>query len=205
MANNWRRTMFAATAIIGALVLGTDAIASTGGALQETSARFDPISRETQVQEQVSAHLCVSFRLPRKWRLSRNEDGALLHAEESDEDLEIRVRSSSELQSFPQADIAAREAAALQQTYETMIGKPAQATNLQPTGLFGVSRWSATWVDANLASASRALVVETYIVDLKGAALELTLSNTGTAAEYRDQIARLLSSLRIGSGAECHS
>jgi hypothetical protein len=190
---------------VATLMIGVDAKASASGDLWEIGVTFDPLTRETQIKERVSANLCVFFRLDEEWTLSRDTDATLLQAAGGDADLEIRLRSASELQEFPQTDLAGREAAALQRTYEGMIGKPAQAISHQPTGLSGVSRWSATWVDANLAGGNHALEVETFIVDLKSAALELTLTEPRTNTAYANQIRRILSSLRIGKGTECGS
>ena len=188
---------------MASLTMGGDAMSAAGGTLRETGATFDPVTQETRVQEQVSSGLCVSFRLDREWRVTRNQDTTLLQAAGNDADLEIRLRSASDLQEFPEPHLADREAAALQRTYESLIGRPAHAITHQPTGLSRVSRWSAVWVDANFAGASHALEVETFIVDLKSAALELTLTNGGTQVAHVDQIKGILSSLRIGTGTEC--
>jgi hypothetical protein len=203
-AGRWRG-LSAAAPIAALLILGfaSDVTASTGQAPLATEAQFDPLAGETQVQERVSANRCVSFRLGREWNLSRSADATLLQAAGSEEDLEIRIRSRAELERFPQGDMAGREAAALQHTYETLVGKPAQAIHYDPTGLPSVSRWSATWIDANIAGARHSMTIETFVVDLEEDALELTLTGSGEA--YNGQVAHLLASLRVTSGAECLS
>jgi len=198
-------------ALFVALLIVPDAIASTGFSTAvptaQIGARFDPIAQETRVREKVSADLCVSFRLSREWTLSLGRDAALeetasLRAPSGD-DLEIRLRPAADLQAFPQADISARDAAALQDSYEELLGKPAQSVVHQPAGRPGVSRWSATWVDPNLAGPSHALTVETFIVDLRGdGALELTM-NAKDSGTYRQDISALLSSLQVTRGADC--
>jgi hypothetical protein len=197
--------------LLMALVVGRDAVASTGISAPvpqgQIAASFDPVAQETRVREKVSADLCVSFRLARQWTLKQDKDATLqaiasLRAPSGD-DLEIRLRPAAELQTFPQADLPARDAAALQGSYEELLGKPAQSVIHQPAGPPGVSRWSATWVDQNLAGPSHALTIETFIVDLRGGgALELTM-NVGDSAAYRQEISRLLASLQVTSGVDC--
>lgn len=181
-----------------------DAGASTGIAAPDPgdiAVRFDPVTRETQVRDRVGAGLCVSFRLAQEWK-GPDGGGSILTAS-SGEDLELRLRPGSGWQDLPRAERVAREAAGLQRSYEDLIGKPAQSVTHQETGLPGVSRWSATWVDGNLADPGHALTVETFIVDLRGgAALELTMSAEDGEA-YRREVGRLLSSLQVTSGGEC--
>jgi hypothetical protein len=197
--------------LLAALVVGPTAVASTGistpVAMAQIGAWFDPIAQETRVREKVSADLCVSFRLSREWTLSFDRDGALeetafLRAPSGD-DLEIRLRPAAELQTFPQADLSARDAAALQDSYEELLGKPAQSVIHQSAGRPGVSRWSATWVDSNLAGPSHSLTIETFIVDLRGnGALELTM-NAKDSGTYHREVSGLLSSLQVTGGADC--
>jgi hypothetical protein len=68
----------------------------------------------------------------------------------------------------------------------------------EPTAVASVSRWSATWIDANWPGPGHALTVETFIVDLTGrSALELTLTNARDRDAYRAEIGGLLASLRV--------
>jgi hypothetical protein len=68
----------------------------------------------------------------------------------------------------------------------------------------GATRWSATWVDVNLPSASRAMTIETFIVPLsRDWVLELSLAEVPAGAAY-DALARsLLSGLAVRAGAAC--
>lgn len=205
VANARLAIAIAGSALLAAFI-ATGTWASTGGARSapssEIATRFDPVLQETQVRERVEPNLCVSFRLGREWILSRQSEGISLQTP-SGEDLDIQLRPATELRNLPQADLADREAAALQKSYERLIGKPAQAVDHQPTGSPGVTRWSAIWIDPNVDSASHSLKVETFIVDLRGnAALELTM-NAGDSATYRTETARMLASLLVTSGSDC--
>jgi hypothetical protein len=168
------------------------------------TARFDPARRETHIDGMLAEDLCIALQLPQEWRLSRDDHAVRLEATPSGTALEIDIRSEAELRDFPQAGMAGRDAAALQRDYETMIGKPAQAVLHEPTGFLGVSRWSATWIDENFANATRSLSVETFIVESAGRwTLELTLTNAGTRDAYDAHVARILSSLRVLTRADC--
>ena len=103
---------------------------------------------------------------------------------------------------MPQPDLASRDAAFLQKDYEELLGRPAQSVSLSSTGRR--ARWSATWIDANLPSASQSMTVETLIVPLSGEwVLELSL----TGIEFReasDALAeQLLARLKLHGGALC--
>jgi len=195
-----------ALALGGLTLVATGAAASTGAGTNalpnELTARFDPVARQTQVRERVAEEVCVSFDLEREWSLVRLSDGTTLRAPSGD-DLDIHLRSAAELRAFPQPDIGARDAAALQESYEELIGKPAQAVDYRPTALPGVTRWSATWIDPNSEGPSHTFAFETFIVDVNGSfALELTM-NAGDESTYRIEIAHMLDSLRVTTGPEC--
>jgi len=94
------------------------------------------------------------------------------------------------------------DAAALQQDYEGLLGRPAQSISLSTDA--GATRWSATWVDANLPMASHAMTVEALIVPLSNAwVLELSLSGVETREAYDALAARLLARLRVQGRASC--
>lgn len=102
-------------------------------------------------------------------------------------------------------DLARRDAAYLQSDYESLLGRPAQSVSLT-SPVPGAIRWSATWSDANLPSASRSLTVETFIVPLsKEWVLELSLADAGSREIYDALMKRILSSLEVRTGEACRN
>ena len=165
---------------------------------QAIEARFNAAAQQTLVTGRAAPDLCFSLSLPEEWR--RTEEG--LKAVRSDASLALGLRSAEELSALPQPDLASRDAAALQQDYEDLLGRPAQSVS-QSTDA-GATRWSATWVDANLPMASHAMTVETLIVPLSNAwVLELSLSGVETREAYDALAARLLARLRVQGRASC--
>jgi len=165
---------------------------------QVIEARFNAAAQQTLVTGRAAPDLCFSLSLPEEWR--RTEEG--LKAVRSDASLALGLRSAEELSSLPQPDLAGRDAAALQQDYEGLLGRPAQSISLSTDA--GATRWSATWVDANLPMASHAMTVETLIVPLSNAwVLELSLSGVETREAYDALAARLLARLRVQGRASC--
>jgi hypothetical protein len=168
------------------------------------SAGFDPTKNETHVDGQVAADLCIALMLPQEWRLTQDTEAIRLQAARSGDELLVSIRSEADLRAFPQVDMAGRDAAALQQEYEAMLGRPAQAVAHQPTNRSGVSRWSATWVDANFVNASHSFSIETFIVESPGnRTVELTLTKVAARDSYDAEIAAMLSSLQLTAGTEC--
>jgi len=165
---------------------------------QAIEARFNAAAQQTLVTGKAAPDLCFSLSLPEEWR--RTEEG--LKAVRSDASLALGLRSAEELSALPQPDLAGRDAAALQQDYEGLLGRPAQSISLSTDA--GATRWSATWVDANLPMASHAMTVETLIVPLSNAwVLELSLSGVETREAYDALAARLLARLRVQGRASC--
>lgn len=165
---------------------------------QAIEARFNAAAQQTLVTGRAAPDLCFSLSLPEEWR--RTEEG--LKAVRSDASLALGLRSAEELSALPQPDLASRDAAALQQDYEDLLGRPAQSVS-QSTDA-GATRWSATWVDANLPMASHAMTVETLIVPLSNAwVLELSLSGVETREAYDALAARVLARLRVQGRASC--
>lgn len=165
---------------------------------QAIEARFNAAAQQTLVTGKAAPDLCFSLSLPEEWR--RTEEG--LKAVRSDASLALGLRSAEELSALPQPDLASRDAAALQQDYEDLLGRPAQSVS-QSTDA-GATRWSATWVDANLPMASHAMTVETLIVPLSNAwVLELSLSGVETRDAYDALAARVLARLRVQGRASC--
>lgn len=171
-----------------------DMIGMDGG----VQARFDPVTRQTWVTGHASPDFCFSLALPDEWR--QTEDG--VKAVLSDGELSVNLRSSQELRDMPQPDLVSRDAAALQQDYEALLGRPAQSVSLSSDA--GATRWSATWIDANLPVAAHGMTVETLIVPLSGEwVLELSLSGIETRDAY-DALARhLLARLKVQGRAAC--
>ena len=161
-------------------------------------ARFDAASHQTQVSGKVAPDLCFSFVLPEEWHLT--EVG--LKAVVSNADLSIGFRSAEELRDMPQSDLAIRDAAALQRDFEEMLGRPAQSVSL--TSEAGATRWSATWIDASLPTASHAMTVETLIMPLSSDwVLELSLSGVESREAYDALAGRLLTRLKVQGRAAC--
>ena len=165
---------------------------------QAIEARFNAAAQQTLVTGKAAPDLCFSLSLPEEWR--RTEGG--LKAVRSDASLALGLRSAEELSALPQPDLASRDAAALQQDYEDLLGRPAQSVSHSTDA--GATRWSATWVDANLPMASHAMTVETLIVPLSNAwVLELSLSGVETREAYDALAARVLARLRVQGRASC--
>ncbi len=170
----------------------------------DVSAVFSPGRHETGIRAPLAQDLCVAMRLPEEWRASQDDHGIRLRSTEWGSELSLSARSASELRTYPRAGAAARDALALQREYEEMLGKPAQSLAHEPTGYPGVSRWSAMWIDMNFAAASRALSIETYIVETNGPwTVELTFANVGAAKEHDAEVGRMLSSLQVTLGRGC--
>jgi hypothetical protein len=125
-----------------------------------------------------------------------------LEAVPSDVELAVSLRSAQDLRDMPQPDLASRDAAVLQRDYEELLGRPAQSVSLSSNA--GATRWSATWVDANLPTTSHAMTVETLIVLLSAEwVLELSLSGVETQEAYNALTQRLLSRLKVQGRAAC--
>lgn len=165
--------------------------------------RFDAQSRETRLAGRVSPGFCFSLSLPGEWRLQRNDGQTALDAVSFQARFEVRFRSAHELQDLPQPDLARRDAAYLQRDYEEVLGRPAQSVSLT-SPVPGAARWSATWVDANLPTPSRAMTVEALIVPLSNHwVLELSLEDVGPQKIRDALIPRVLSDLRVRAGEDC--
>ncbi|MGO4526552.1 hypothetical protein AB4097_17015 [Microvirga sp. 2MCAF35] len=170
------------------------------GGTEALQAHFDAATHQTQVSGKVASDLCFSFALPEEWRLT--EIG--LKATVSNADLSIGLRSADELRDLPQFDLAIRDAKALQREYEQMLGRPAQSVSLSSEA--GATRWSATWIDASLPTASHAMTVETLIVPLSSEwVLELSLSGVESREAYDALAWHLLTRLKVQDRAACQS
>ncbi len=161
--------------------------------------RFDPMVGQTSVMGAVPSGLCFSFSLPEEWRpTARGLKSAL-----SDVEIGIGLRSAGELRDLPQPDLASRDAAFLQRDYEELLGRPAQSVSLSSHGK--AARWSATWTDVNLPSASQSMTVGALIVPLSAEwVLELSVDGVETQAAYDALAQRLLTRLQVQGRAACH-
>ncbi|MBB4040404.1 hypothetical protein GGR34_002057 [Microvirga flocculans] len=165
---------------------------------EPVEARFDPATRQTFVQGTAGSDLCFAFALPDEWRASpQGLTAALTRAE-----ISVGLRSAEALRHVPRPDLVSRDAAVLQNDYEELLGRPAQSVSLTPGA--GGARWSATWIDANLPSASHSMTVETLIMPLSPEwVLELSLSGVETPEDYNILIRNLWMRLKVQGAAAC--
>jgi hypothetical protein len=155
---------------------------------------------QARVAGKVAPDLCFSLLLPDEWR--QTEAG--LKAVSSPVELDVSLRSARELRDMPQPDLASRDAAFLQRDYEELLGRPAQSVSLSSDA--GATRWSATWIDANLPTASHAMTIEALIVPLSNEwVLELSLSGAETQGAYNAIAQRLLANLKVQGRSTCRA
>jgi hypothetical protein len=177
------------------------------------AAVFDPAARETRVTGRVEG-MCVALSLPHLWTLNpdaANPDAALsAHLQAADGPaLDLTLRSARSLPPVPtlasrQGPIAAasdalarRAAGALQREHESFLGRAAQSVSLTALGA-GALRWTATWIDPQLA-ASGALTVDAALLPLSPDwVLEVTLSGTEDPALHDVVLGEVLERVRVG-------
>jgi hypothetical protein len=165
--------------------------------------QFDQQLRQTRVAGRVASHQCFSLALQQEWRSTTGGMETRLRSALSDAELELSLRPAHELRGLQQADLASRDAALLQQDYESLLGRPAQSVSLVSLSP-QTTRWSATWVDAHLPSGP--LTVEAFIVPLsEDWVLELSFSNITVKEEYDSLVRSLLASLKVHHGPVCGS
>ncbi|MBM1172341.1 hypothetical protein [Microvirga arabica] len=200
--NSWRAGAFQAAALV--LIFAASSTQAANGPLdrpvssEPVQVRFDPMIRQTSVKGAAPSGLCFSFLLPEEWHSTAQG----LKAARSDVEIGIGLRSAGELRDMPQPDLASRDAAFLQKDYEELLGRPAQSVSLSSHGK--AARWSATWIDANLPSASQSMTVETLIVPLSGEwVLELSLTGVESQAAQDALAERLLTRLQVQGRAAC--
>jgi hypothetical protein len=168
---------------------------------EDIQARFDPQSRQTQITGRISAEPCFFLSLPQEWHAISGGIETRLKSASSEAELTVNLRSSRELRGLPQADLASRDAARLQQDYESLLGRPAQSISLASLTA-QATRWSATWIDANLPSGP--MTVEAFIVPLSGDwVLELSFGNVAAKEEYETLVRSLLAGLELRQGGGC--
>lgn len=165
--------------------------------------RFDAHVGQTRVQGPVAPEACFALSLPQEWRSQADGSEARLKAASSNAELGVSLRSTHELRGLPQPDLASRDAALLQQDYENLLGRPAQSVSLASLST-GATRWSATWIDAQLPSGPNGMTVETLIVPLSDEwVLELSLSNIQERGHYEALMKSMLTSLKVQRGPAC--
>lgn len=173
---------------------------ASAGFAGDVHARFNPQIRQTHVAGRASEQ-CFSLTLPEEWKAATLGNETRLTSASSEAELSVNLRSARELRGLPQADLASRDAALLQQDYENLLGRPAQSVVLAFM-TEQATRWSATWVDANLPSGP--MTVETLIVPLsEDWVLELSLSNVSEKSEYEALVRSLLTGLELRQGGSC--
>ena len=202
------QALLSRTAILAALACGPTAQAGNGALGPDAGSegvrvRFDQSSGQTRIAGRASTDVCFAFSLPHEWRQAADSVQPRLQAVSSGAEIEIVLRSARELRHLPQQDLASRDAALLQQDYEGLLGRPAQAVSLTSSGS-GATLWSATWVDPHLPTDATAMTVETLIVPLSATwVLELSLSNIGAPDDHDALLRKLLSGLRVQGGTAC--
>lgn len=197
-------------AVLGAMAVGSVAHAARlpdRASIVDTPARaqFSADADETRVTARAAPDLCLAFSLPREWRAQPGGPEIRLQDASSDAELTLSLRPIAELQHVAEADLMRRDAVLLQRDYEALLGRPAQSVSLTGTA-FGAARWSATWIDASLPSASRQLTIETLIVPVSGdRVLELSLSNVDARPTHEAIVKTLLSGLTVQGAVACSS
>jgi hypothetical protein len=193
-----RRAIILAGCAVASVAQAANTPLDTSSANGTVQVRYDPMMRQTWVTGRAASDLCFSLSLPDEWQRA---DGGI-KAASSDGELSLSLRSARELRDMPQPDLVGRDAAALQQDYEGLLGRPAQSVSLSSKA--GAARWSATWIDANLPTASHAITVETLIVPLSGEwVLELSLSGVETREAYNALTQHMLARLKVQGRAAC--
>lgn len=194
-------------------------ISATGTVLERPAPRvaavFDPATRETRVTGRI-AGLCVALTLPAVWTLdpdAADPDAALsAHLQAADGPaLDLALRSARGLPPAPTLAsrdalvpaandaLARRAAGALQREHEGFLGRPAQSVTVTPLG-GGALRWTATWLDPQLA-ASGALTVDAAILPLSAEwVLELSLSGAEDPALHEAVLGEVLERVRVSRG-----
>jgi len=166
------------------------------------SADFDMRADRTRITRRVG-NACMTIVLPRAWNVaSQDAERTVLSAADGVE-LEVVLRPARAAKDLPQSDIASRDAALLQRDHEGLFGRPAQAATLVSLPA-GAKRWTATWVDASLPSASREVTLDTLIVPFSDEwVIELSLAQAGAPADYERLMTDLLLSLRREPAEVC--
>ena len=171
------------------------------GLPEDVRVQFEPRVQRTRVAGRVGSGQCFSFTLPEEWRSITGGMETRLRSALSDAELVVSLRSSHALRGLPQPDLAGRDAALLQQDYESLLGRPAQSVSLASFAP-GTTRWSATWADVHLPGG--AMTVEAFIVPLsEDWVLELSLSNVDAKGRHDLLVRSLLADLRVQPEPVC--
>ncbi|MGO4386699.1 hypothetical protein AB4Y85_04110 [Microvirga sp. 2YAF29] len=186
------------------MALAANASPNSSDPLQESvQVRFDARMGQTRVVGPAAPESCFALSLPQEWRSQTGGLDTRLKAVFSDAELEVSLRSTHELRGLPQPDLVSRDAALLQQDYESLLGRPAQSVSLASLST-GATRWSATWVDHHLPSGPQGMTVETLIVPLSSDwVLELSLTNVTEKSRYEALMKAMLTSLKVQRGPAC--
>ncbi|QFU17597.1 hypothetical protein [Microvirga thermotolerans] len=200
----FQATALAAVFLCAAVLPGEASLRLQGDSGPAVSARFDPLADRTRIAHRIG-NLCVTFALPRVWRVTVQDDGHALLSAPDGTALEAVLRPARDVEDMPQPDLASRDAALLQRDHESLFGRPAQSATLVPMPS-GAKRWTATWTDANLPGASREVTLDTVIVPLSEEwLLELSLARADAPAVYGALAAEALAGLRREPASACRA
>jgi hypothetical protein len=142
--------------------------------------------RATLIHLVIDSDQCVSVRLPGPWNVEHpgTHDVNAINVETGAE-IEFVAYDGSEFDPGPETLIE-RAASNLQHEYEQILGKPAQVTTLEPVPVSSAMRWTATWIDGNLAQDDRTLSLETFIIEpIPNRVVEINMTQAG---EWRAQV-----------------
>jgi hypothetical protein len=158
----------------------TPDVATTGSLIGPRAAPAGPAGRTTTIRSAIGPDLCVSLDLPGLWKVERPEPHRI-NAIDADKGTLIEILAYTERDFAPgPGTLIQRAAANLQQEYERLLGKPVQATTLEPVPGHAAMRWTATWIDGNFAQDDRALSLEEFILEpVPDRIVELKVSQAG--------------------------
>jgi hypothetical protein len=158
--------------------------------------------RATMIRSAIGPDLCISLRLPGVWKVERPQPHRINAVDaQKGGTIEITAYTDADLPPGPETLIQ-RAASNLQHEYEQLLGKPAQVTTLDPVPVSSAIRWTATWIDGNLALDDRALSLEEFILEpVPNRILEIASSHAKD--QGGDVIGRALETLTVERTEAC--
>jgi hypothetical protein len=134
------------------------------------------------IRSVIGADLCVSLRLPGRWKVEHPEPHRI-NAIDAEKGAQIEIIAYADADFEPGPETLIRRAALnLQQEYERLLGRPAQMTTLEPVPSSPAMRWTATWIDGNFAPDDHALSFETFILEpILNRIVQISISEAGEA------------------------
>lgn len=165
--------------------------------------RFDETLQETRVSAKIAPGSCLSLTLPKEWRLGASADRLRLEAASLNAAIEIAVRSARDLKDLPQPNLADRDAAFLQRTWEAALGRPAQSVSVA-FPMPGTLRWTATWFDARFPAPSQSMTIDTFIIPLtQDWVIELFPTDIVSPEAYEPLTRQVIAGLKTSATAQC--